>query len=437
MIDKDVADPKNSQKNTESALSQQTDPQVLKSETVSEKKFSAHHFNIKKINSIFLFLGVLFTIWFVWPLWKNFLPQQLQSSVSKILDVGRLDPNQLHIATLREKIEAVEFNNNVINEEFRKHVNSLSNQSSKLTTIERRLADLAVGNDYEKLIKQITEEQKRLKFAQEKLIALFSNAGLSYGIPEIKIRLQRLEELAKKNLNRKNFTPGRLYLSEEINKRLKVLEAENEQLSKTVAALQNRIMIEETQETRSPQTPDKLNSAGILMLAFVQLKAAATTGKGFQEEWAAVSTLAANDRDLTLALNMMRPFMKNGAPTLNLLRQEFSSVADKISQISSIAEPDGWISATIEKISTLITIRRKSTNLEAKNRFLSPIDQVEIFLSNGNLNSAITVVEGFSGKIKNIAAFWLSRARARASINKGLKEAQMILLSISGMRPGG
>ena len=152
MIDKDVADPKNSQKNTESALSQQTDPQVLKSETVSEKKFSAHHFNIKKINSIFLFLGVLFTIWFVWPLWKNFLPQQLQSSVSKILDVGRLDPNQLHIATLREKIEAVEFNNNVINEEFRKHVNSLSNQSSKLTTIERRLADLAVGNDYEKAL---------------------------------------------------------------------------------------------------------------------------------------------------------------------------------------------------------------------------------------------------------------------------------------------
>ena len=433
MKDKDGTDARRNSVNKQtSAPSPQTDPQALEANIVSKKKFFNKHLNKKKVNLILLFLSLLVTIWFFWPLWKNFLPKAMKSSISRILDVGRVDPHQLNIETLRKKMKVLELNYITDNEELRKYLNNLSIQSIKLTAIERRLDELAVGNNYEKLIRQITEEQKRLKFAQEKLTALFSNASASYNITEIKTRLQKLEEILKKDLAGKSFTSDGLYLAQKIDTRLKILEAENEQLSKTVAALQSRI-----QEVRLSQTPDQLNTAGILMLAFAHLKAVASTERGFQEEWAAVLALAANDTDLTLALNTMRPFMKNGAPTLNQLKHEFSSVADKISRSLNKSDSDGWIPRAIEKISSLITIRRTGTNLATNTDLLSPIDQAEIFLSRGNLNSAITAVGGLTGETANMAASWLSRARARAKINKALEKAQIILLSTSGMRPGG
>jgi len=436
MKDKDRGKTKNSVTKRAAELSQPPDPQELKSDKSPREYFLIRCLEKKFFRLIFWFLCFLILILLFWVLWKNFLPNEIKSSVSDILGLGKVYPRQLHIEAIRKKIEEFDLNNNTLKGKLAEYKSSFSNQSIQLNTVEKRLNSLELGNGYKKLIKPIIEEQKRLKFAQEKLTVLVSQLQLADGTPEIKSRLQRLEKLVTKNIDQKNLSSDKLNLRKKINQRLKVLEAENEQLSKTVAALQSRIRIQETQDAQSSQDLDRLNNVGVLMLAFANLEAAISSGKGFQEEWAAVSILAVNNVDLSSALNIMQPFMKNGVPTLNQLRREFLTVADNISKISVMSNPDGWIPAAIDRISSLITIRRVGTNSEKNSRYLSPTYQAEKFLASEDLNSAITVVERLSGKAAKIAAPWLSRAQARAKVNKVLKKSQIILLSISGMQPG-
>ena len=390
---------------------------------------------------------ILFAAWFTWPLWGGFAPSWLQAVLSPIMEAGRTNPVAKDVVSLKDRVAALEAGVEQLRQGLmtRSHSSSTAEQAQKLKDIETGLNTLRDGLANRTLATTTADQETRLKDLEQKFAEIAAGSGALAKLPDIEIRLNAIDGRLRRIENRPAPTPapsGPVASAETkpdqgTSYRLQSLEAENEQLSKTVAALQRRVLALETRKPIAAAPESGNGSAGVLMLAVANLKDAAGGEAEFQEEWRTVSVLAADDPDLTAALAALKPHAEKGAPTLDALRLDFPAVADAVARSFGAPKGDSWIDRTIARITALVTIRRTGADASTGDGPAALVARAELALARGDLAAAIRALSGLTGKATEAAKPWLDRAHARAAVNKALGAAQSAALAISGERSGG
>nr|WP_298686767.1 uroporphyrinogen-III synthase [uncultured Dongia sp.] len=169
----------------------------------------------------------------------------------------------------------------------------------------------------------------------------------------------------------------------------------------------------------------KRQRAAALVLSLGQLRGALSSDKPFSAELAAAEDLGRADADLAAklapALDALRPFANDGAPTLSQLQAELpvASIAQAASADATgeaLGVESGWMQKTLNRLSELATLRPVG-EVEGEGA-LAHLARAETRLAAGDLAAAVAELKGMSGQAATAAETWLVRAEARLTLDE-------------------
>ena len=88
-----------------------------------------------------------------------------------------------------------------------------------------------------------------------------------------------------------------------------------------------------------------------------------------------------------------------------------------------------WINQILERISSLITVRRIGPNAAAGKDHIALMARAEISLSEGDLPEAIKAISDLTGKQSELFEPWLAKARIRYRVENTLDKVISVLFA--------
>ncbi len=206
-------------------------------------------------------------------------------------------------------------------------------------------------------------------------------------------------------------------------------------LSASVAKIEQRLAaLENFGAPGSGLTPE----AQKVVLAIGQLRELLGGSTPFAKEFAGLKSAAAKNSGIIKVIAVLEPFADKGIPTLASLRRRFADMSGKVFTSSLALEGDGWLERTVNKLSSLVTLRRTSAAASSGggggNTADAVIARVEASLAAGDLGESVAVLERLSGAPATVAAPWLADARARLAAERVKAMLHVLAVSLLGSR---
>ena len=213
-----------------------------------------------------------------------------------------------------------------------------------------------------------------------------------------------------------------------LTSRLEQLETGNaagpnpEALAESITGLESRLGALETRESAVPAV-----DASSLLLALGDLRASVRTGQPFAENLAA-AVAAAPEALPSDAIAVLDRHAAVGVPTLASLRESYREASTAIARARATPESSGWMSEVISKVSSLISIRR--VNGAAEDTLDGRLAIAERALASGDLEAAVTAIQGLAGSTAAAAAPWLDQAQSRLDSERALSVLNVRAVSV-------
>jgi hypothetical protein len=175
-------------------------------------------------------------------------------------------------------------------------------------------------------------------------------------------------------------------------------------------------------------------TAGIRLLALLQMREAAEAGRPFPAEYAAFSQLAVHDPELAAAARPLADPARDGVASPAELRRRLAGVANRIADASQPSQPapskSSWWDAAFDRVRALVTIRRIDGPAKAGPE--AAVDAAQTALSQGDLAGAVAALDGLGGANAEAAQPWLKLARQRLAAQAALTHLQGLLTARLG-----
>ena len=329
-----------------------------------------------------------------WPFWLPYVTANLPESLKEPFKDPRLDALTERLKTLEElarerqstgdAIQDLETERARFSEELKvllARVNGLEDTSD---SIKKMVVDATTGGtqgDAEEALRKIAERLARL----EKEGAEAANAGDA----------------------------------------LQGLENRSAQLSATVADITERIAVLESMDSAEAA---QRKAAQAVVLAVGQLQGALRDSGPFTKELGGLEAVAADDPRVNGALAALQPHAASGIPNLEVLSRRFEKVAGDAVRAANAGEDDGWVQLTVNRIASLVTIRR--TDRSAGDGIDAVVAGVEADLESGDLITAVEALAGLSGPPAETVASWLGDAKARLTAERALADLHVHAISL-------
>ena len=206
---------------------------------------------------------------------------------------------------------------------------------------------------------------------------------------------------------------------------LQGLESRSAKLSATVADITERIAVLESMDSTEAAAR---KAAQAVVLAVGQLQGALRASGPFTRELGSLKAVTADDPRVNGAVAALEPHAASGIPNLEALSRRFEKVAGDAARAANVGEDDGWVQLTLNRIASLVTIRR--TDGSANDGVDAVVAGVEEDLKSGDLITAVEALTGLSGPPAEIVAPWLSDAKARLTAERALADLHVHAISL-------
>ena len=279
-------------------------------------------------------------------------------------------------------------------------VESAAGSASRVAAIERRLDELARAGNQEAIAVDLLARIEGLE-------RRFGDLTHAPGDTSTARRDQRLDELER----RVAALPPQPDVGGAADERLARLES-------TMAALTDRL--DRTKEGAGP----RLGRAVTALLAAAALRDAARRHTGYAGELAALRRTAADlpafaAAPVVTALDELEAHAANGTPTVAVLAVRFGDQAGAIVRVANRDEQAGWVSQTIDRVSTVVTVRRVGD--VAGDSIDARVARAELRVSAGDLAAAVRELAALDGRAAEAAMPWLDSARARLAVDRATR----------------
>ena len=196
--------------------------------------------------------------------------------------------------------------------------------------------------------------------------------------------------------------------------RIDELEQKDQSRNSEVASLNQKLQNIETNSTGGA-------SGQGVVLAVVQLRDAAMSGRPYSAQLFALQSIGSNSPDVIGAASQLTTNADSGLPTLHHLQTQFSSIAGDIVSLARINGGD-WLDQAAGKISALVALRR--TDGSSGDPVEDAVANVEAHLNDRDIIAAVKTADALSELLqsdaRNILEPWLLDAKARATAERAL-----------------
>ena len=347
-----------------------------------------------------------------WPLWSPYITAGLSSTGEDPLRDPRVNGLAGPVAALEETTEGAGGAGGAVEDLEQERARSrqeLKALMERMETLEQALRSVkkmgeatappAESADRDEYLRQLSERLGRLENDDGTLERLFE-------------RIARLEQ--RGGATGEGVQPA----------------ARAEELSAAVAAISKRVGALERTDTMAAGAAIGAQAA---VLAVGQLREALRGTAPFAAELQAVGAVTADNPAMTEAIAALEPYVASGIPTLATLRRDFDRLAGEIARAARALEGDGWFEWTVNRLMSLVTVRR-TTDSGGPDSVDDSVDAVvaraETSLEAGDLMAAVEELEGLAGPPGAAAAPWLRGARARLAAERAMATLHVQAVSL-------
>ena len=184
------------------------------------------------------------------------------------------------------------------------------------------------------------------------------------------------------------------------------------------ARLTDRIAVAETRLAVLEQAAgDRTPGRGVLVVAVGQLRDRMGTAAPFADELVVVQALVDgwSDPAVAEALDAVETIAPDGAPTAGSLAQRFAAVADTVAA-APVSVDTGWAAELWSRLRGVVQVRR--TGDVAGDDPTARVARAEVRLAEGDLAAAVAEIAALDGPPADVAAGWLTDARARLAVER-------------------
>lgn len=221
---------------------------------------------------------------------------------------------------------------------------------------------------------------------------------------------------------------------------LDALEKQQAALSKAVAALRETLngmegaqsvsqslaqsvvlfgkRLDEVQKSVADLGASSRNSH-VLALAVAQLRSAVERGDAFAVELKAVQGVAAPSISLDTLVAPFVSYSTKGIPTEEALLVSFPEMAPKVLQAALMPEDSPLIAGTLERLSSLVSIRRVDAGAEGDST-QAIMARAEAKIEANDMTGAVAELAALKGAAADMARPWLADAQARLAARSAM-----------------
>ena len=152
-----------------------------------------------------------------------------------------------------------------------------------------------------------------------------------------------------------------------------------------------------------------------MAVGFIEVRAASSTGHGFQPELQSLRRAAGNRAAFQPALEELEGVAARGAPTIDQLRQQFASLEGRASVAIDKATASTWWERLRAEFEELIAIRPLHGSTEG-----NVFEPVEVALAEGNLADAAHALDALPPSAREALKDFMNGLSARQSVDDAL-----------------
>ena len=182
------------------------------------------------------------------------------------------------------------------------------------------------------------------------------------------------------------------------------------------------------------QGAEGASGAAATSLAVGQLAQALKGSGPFSAELNAVKAFAVDDAAIAASIAALEPRAASGVPTVAELRARFPAVAGAVSRAAAKLEGEGWFENAVNRVSSLVSVRRKGEAAVAGGGSDAALAGAEGALAAGDLAAAIQALGTLEAPAADAAAGWLGDARARLTAERLFATLQARAISLLAAR---
>jgi len=187
------------------------------------------------------------------------------------------------------------------------------------------------------------------------------------------------------------------------------------QLQSNLAALQANVVVLQSDLKQTGNTAAaaraETQSALTQLLAFIQLREAAVSGRGFAAEFAAAKS--AGGDAFRAPLDMLSPYAEKGAPTLAVLRDELDGLEAQAAQAVDKDNAQNWRDKIRAELEGLVSVRAIHDG--------STLGVMQADLARGDLAAALDEIKSLPSGAQKILEDWRVQAEARLAVDSALR----------------
>lgn len=151
-------------------------------------------------------------------------------------------------------------------------------------------------------------------------------------------------------------------------------------------------------------------------VAFVQLREAANSGRGFEDEFDTLKKAAKNDATFQEQLAVLEPHAEKGIPTVASLNEELLALEASAMQATARATAQSWWERVLAELKGLISIRPLH-GAGAPDTLAA----LENNVAKGDMNAVLEEIKNLDPEAQKILAAWQTKVEARQKIDAALQ----------------
>ncbi|MCW5699542.1 MAG: hypothetical protein KIT00_06860 [Rhodospirillales bacterium] len=150
----------------------------------------------------------------------------------------------------------------------------------------------------------------------------------------------------------------------------------------------------------------------------------------FADELATLKQAVGDDAAAGEAVAALEPHAAAGVPTLADLYSRFPAVTEAVVQADTEMQEEGWEARVLNRLQSLVSIRRTGEAAVESGGVDSVLSLAEQRLAKGDLQAAVSALEGLEGAPAEAAGDWVADAKARLTADDVLKQLQIRIISL-------
>lgn len=336
-------------------------------------------------------------IW--WPYAAPYIPKVTPKEDPRVATL------MARLGALEEKVQATESTVEPEAATFEELEQARAKLSAEIATVIGRLETVEKSMDSVERMAAAVSSETSSAGAGQSLQVLVDRVNTLAQSTDLGPVVERLDNLEQQNSATKDSLSRESQLIEDMKRRMDSLEAE-------------RLGVE----------TGLSSGASALILAVGQLREAVRQGRSFTTELNNAVAVAPGYLDADTAIAVLQSHAETGVATRAELNASFADTATAILRMDRRMEGDGWVSEAVNRLTSLVTIRRVDSSAAAGS-IDARIARAEANLAVGDLAAAIDVLGGLTGPGAAAAAPWLMRAQASAVVHQALSDLNSVAIT--------